>query len=167
MHYLISVINLINFRWLVSQDKIDRAIKIIKKFERINGKSIKPEIYENFTDSCTKIREESASFKQYSILDLFKKPRLRKITILLILFYMAIALVFDGYVRNIESIGLNTFVAFTVASATEFPASTILTLILDRWGRRWLGLGTMVLCGICSFIASFLPISNLLHNYLR
>lgn len=73
---------------------------------------------------------------------------------------MSIALVFDGYVRNIESIGLNTFIAFTIASATELPASTILTLILDRWGRRWLGLGTMVLCGCCSIIASFLPIGK-------
>lgn len=126
----------------------------------MNGKSIKPEIYEVFVNSCTKIRQESASLTKYSILDLFKKPRLRKITILLILFYMSISLVFDGYVRNIESIGLNLFVAFTVASATELPASCILTLILDHWGRRWLGLGTMVLCGCCSIIASFLPISK-------
>lgn len=62
-----------------------------------------------------------------------------------------------GYARNIEGLGLNTFIAFTIASATELPASCILTLILDRWGRRWLGLGTMVLCGCCSIIASFLP----------
>lgn len=148
------------YRWLVSQDKIDRALKIIKRFERVNGKTINPEIYQIFTDSCTKIRQESASLKAYSILDLFKKPRLRKMTILLILFYMSVALVFDGYVRNIESIGLDTFLAFTLASATELPASTILTLILDRWGRRWLGLGTMVLCGLCSIVASFLPISR-------
>lgn len=145
----------------MSQDKIDRALNIIRSFERINGKSIEPEIYEAFTESCTKIREETVKTKQYSILDLFKKPRLRKLTILLILFYMSIALVFDGYVRNIESIGLNTFIAFTIASATELPASTILTLILDRWGRRWLGLGTMVLCGCCSIVASFVPKGNL------
>lgn len=147
-------------RWLVAKNKIDRALKIIKSFERINGKSVDPAIYSKFTDSCAKIRLESTDLKQYSILDLFRKPRLRKITILLVLFYMSISLVFDGYVRNIETIGLNTFIAFTLASATELPASTILTLILDRWGRRWLGLGTMVLCGCCSIIASFLPISK-------
>ncbi|KAJ6641366.1 Carcinine transporter, partial [Pseudolycoriella hygida] len=143
-------------RWLVSKNKIDRALIIIKKFERINGKTIKPEIYQAFVDSCARSQSESDSVN-YSIIDLFKKPRLRKITCLLILFYMAISLVFDGYVRNIESIGLSTFIAFTVASATELPASVILTLTLDRWGRRWLGLGTMFLCGVCSVIASFLP----------
>ncbi|KAG4067767.1 hypothetical protein HA402_005539 [Bradysia odoriphaga] len=148
-------------RWLVSQDKIDRALKIIKRFERINGKSVDPAIYDIFIDSCAKIRLESASLKQFSVLDLFRKPRLRKITILLILFYMSISLVFDGYVRNIETMGLDTFVAFTIASATEMPSAIILTLILDRWGRRWLGLGTMVLCGLCSIIASFMPIGIL------
>lgn len=104
------------YRWLVSQNKIDRAMKIIKRFERINGKTVDPAIYDIFVDSCAKSRLESDNLKQFSVLDLFRKPRLRKITILLILFYMSIAIVFDGYVRNIETIGINTFVAFTMAS---------------------------------------------------
>jgi len=64
-------------------------------------------------------------------------------------------LVFDGYIRSITSIGLNVFISFTLASATEFPASFILTFVLDRWGRRWLFFGSMVLCGMCSFALSF------------
>lgn len=103
------------------------------------------------------MQQEEESFKQYSVLDLFKTTRLRKITLLLIIIYMSISLLFDGYVRNIESIGLNPFLGFGVAAATELPASTLVTVLLDRWGRRWLGFGTMFLSGMCSIIAVFIP----------
>lgn len=63
---------------------------------------------------------------------------------------MAVSLVFDGHVRNVNNLGLDVFVTFTIAAATELPADTFLTLVLDRWGRRWLACGTMVMAGIFS-----------------
>lgn len=38
-------------RWLVSQGKIEKAIKILKKFEKINGKDVEPQIYKDFSVS--------------------------------------------------------------------------------------------------------------------
>jgi len=70
---------------------------------------------------------------------------------------MAVSLVFDGHVRNVEALGLNVFVTFTIASATEMPADTFLTLVLDRWGRRWLACGSMVISGIFSLLATVVP----------
>lgn len=70
---------------------------------------------------------------------------------------MAISLVFDGHVRNVGALGLDIFMTFTVASATELPADTFLTLVLDRWGRRWLACGSMVLSGVFSILATAVP----------
>uniref|UniRef100_A0A1B0GPP7 Major facilitator superfamily (MFS) profile domain-containing protein n=1 Tax=Phlebotomus papatasi TaxID=29031 RepID=A0A1B0GPP7_PHLPP len=145
-------------RWLVSQGKIEKAIKILKKFEKINGKDVSPQIYKDFSESCAKIQEEEAQSQSYSVLDLFRTPRLRKITIVLVLIWMAISLVFDGHVRNVGSLGLDIFFTFTVAAATEFPADTLLTLTLDRWGRRWLACGTMVFSGVFSLLATVVPV---------
>lgn len=78
-------------------------------------------------------------------------------TILLILIWMAISLVFDGHVRNVGSLGLDLFLTFTVASATELPADTFLTIVLDRWGRRWLSFSTMVFSGLFSLAAAAVP----------
>jgi OCT family organic cation transporter-like MFS transporter 13 len=102
-------------------------------------------------------RKEEEMDKAYTVLDLFKTPRLRKITILLIVMWMAISLVFDGHVRNVGSLGLDIFLTFTIASATEFPADTFLTMVLDVWGRRWLACGSMVLSGIFSLLATTVP----------
>lgn len=73
----------------------------------------------------------------------------------MIVIYMSVSLVYDGYIRSITSIGLDIFIAFTLASATEFPASLTLTFVLDRWGRRWTLFGSMVLCAVCSIVLSF------------
>ncbi|KAF5290612.1 hypothetical protein FQR65_LT01902 [Abscondita terminalis] len=144
-------------RWLVSQGEIDKSITILKKFERINGTKVEESIYNKFRNSCYKEQLKEESSKSYSVIDLFKTPRLRKITLLMIVIWMAISLVFDGHVRNVGSLGLNVFLTFTVACATELPADTILILTLDRWGRRWLAFGTMVISGIFSILATLVP----------
>ncbi|XP_055619494.1 organic cation transporter protein [Toxorhynchites rutilus septentrionalis] len=145
-------------RWLVSQGKVDKAIAILKKFERINKKTVEPKLYQDFSDSCVRLQKEEEANSTYSIIDLFKTPRLRKITIVLIAIWMAISLVFDGHVRNVGSLGLDLFFTFTVAAATELPADTFLTFTLDRWGRRWLACGTMVASGVFSLLATTVPV---------
>ncbi|KAI4496537.1 hypothetical protein M0804_000347 [Polistes exclamans] len=149
-------------RWLVSQGRVDQAIGILRKFERINGTKVPDDIYKQFQETCAKMHKEEEADKSYSVLDLFRSPRLRKITILFIIIWMAISLVFDGHVRNVDNLGLNVFVTFTVAAATELPADTFLTLVLDRWGRRWLACGSMVISGIFSIWAC--AISNNVYS---
>ncbi|KAL5272987.1 hypothetical protein ACFFRR_000016 [Megaselia abdita] len=142
-------------RWLVSAGKIDKAVTLLKDVATKNGKhDIDPRIFNEFAESCKRMKEEESSFQNYSVLDLFKTPRLRRTTLLLIIIWMAISLVFDGHVRNVGNLGLNIFVTFSIGSVTEFPADTLLTLTLDRLGRRWLACGSLVLSGIFSIFAT-------------
>lgn len=157
-------------RWLVSQGQTKRAMTILRKFARINGQQVDETIFKKFEMDCDELRrrEEELSTetsadgtkkrKTYSILDLFRSPHLCKITVLLILIWMAISLVFDGHVRNVDNLGMDLFITFTIASVTEFPADTFLTLTLDRWGRRWLAFGTMVASGLFSLLATAVPV---------
>lgn len=101
------------------------------------------------------MKDEESSFQDYSVLDLFKTPRLRRTTLLLIVIWMGISLVFDGHIRNVGNLGLNIFVTFTIGAVTELPADTLLTLTLDRLGRRWLACGSLVFSGIFSILATF------------
>ncbi|XP_063836586.1 organic cation transporter protein-like [Ostrinia nubilalis] len=148
-------------RWLVSQGKIDKALTIMKKFERINKTKIPDKVLSEFTEASLKtIKDSEAECRSYSVLDLFRTPRLRRNAVLLIVIWMAISLVFDGHVRNVGSLGLDIFLTFTVASATELPADTFLTAVLDRWGRRWLACGSMVISGIFSLLATAVPVGG-------
>ncbi|XP_047514017.1 organic cation transporter protein-like [Pieris napi] len=147
-------------RWLLSQGKVDKALIIMKKFERINKTKIPDKILNEFTEASQQALKDSETQRTYSVLDIFKTPRLRRNAILLIIIWMGISLVFDGHVRNVGSLGLDIFMTFTVATATEFPADTFLTLVLDRWGRRWLACGSMVISGLFSLLATTVPIGG-------
>ncbi|XP_050515589.1 organic cation transporter protein [Diabrotica virgifera virgifera] len=145
-------------RWLVSQGQTKKAIDILKRFEKVNKTHISEKIYEQFRISCEKAQQAENMERKYTVIDLFKTPRLRKITLILVVLWMAISLVFDGHVRNVETLGLNTFLTFTIASATEFPADTFLTFVLDIWGRRWLAAGSMIVSGIFTLFAIAVPL---------
>ncbi|XP_065335595.1 organic cation transporter protein-like [Cloeon dipterum] len=144
-------------RWLVSQGKIDRAVTILKKFERINKKKIDPQLYADFRETCAIAQKEEDANKSYSVLDLFRTPRLRRITLLLTAIWMITSLVYDGHVRSVGALGLNVFVTFSIACSTEFPADTLLIVFLDRWGRRWLACGTLAFSGVFSLLSTMAP----------
>lgn len=145
-------------RWLVSRGKIEKAVRILRKFERINKTEVKPDIYDRFEKSCTQLHKEETANSNYSTLDLFKTPRLRQITMLFIVIWMAISLAFDGHVRNVGALGLDVFITFTIAAATEMPADVLLTFTLDIVGRRWYAFGSMVLSGVFSLLSTMFPI---------
>ncbi|XP_034244931.1 organic cation transporter protein [Thrips palmi] len=144
-------------RWLVSQGRVEEALVIMKRLEKSNGTAVPAGVYQQFEDSCIKLKKQEDADKTYSVVDLFRSPRLRNTTLLLIVIWMIVSLVFDGHVRNVGQLGLDVFVTFTVASATELPADSFLTVVLDRWGRRWLACGSMVVSGLFSLGAVAAP----------
>ncbi|XP_037038412.1 solute carrier family 22 member 3-like [Bradysia coprophila] len=143
-----------SIRWLISQNRMTKAKRIIRHIERVNKRHIDPKVFQNFIESCRR-RNETNKNQKYHLLDLFRTPNLRKAILLLIVIYMSVSLIYDGYIRSITSIGLDIFIAFTLASGTEFPASSVITLLLDRLGRRWFLFGTMIACSICSLALSY------------
>lgn len=145
-------------RWLISQGRIDEALKIMMRCAKVNGNALPEDIIKEFHETATGIAKAEQECKNYSVLDLFKTPRLRKHSILLVFIWILIAMAFDGHVRNVGTLGLDMFLTFTVATATEFPADVLLTLVLDVLGRRWLAFGTMVFSGLFSLLATTVPI---------
>ncbi|XP_052749076.1 carcinine transporter-like [Galleria mellonella] len=145
-------------RWLISQGRIEKAMEILKKVERVNKKKIPEAVIMEFKDTALEIAKADQEAQNYSFVDLFKSPRLRRHSILLLFIWMSTAMVFDGHVRNVGSLGLDMFLTFTIATATEFPADVLLILTLDSAGRRWVAFGSMVTSGVFSLLATTVPI---------
>ncbi|XP_057336891.1 carcinine transporter-like [Microplitis mediator] len=144
-------------RWYLMAGKVDKAIEMLKKFEKVNGKTVKPEIYDEFEKSCRAMVEKDKKLNNYTVLDLFSKPRLARITVVLVIYWLLIILTFDGHVWNMKLLHPDVFTSFSLAALTELPAAILLALFLDKWGRRWMGFASMLICGIFSFIALATP----------
>ncbi|XP_026322307.1 solute carrier family 22 member 3-like isoform X2 [Hyposmocoma kahamanoa] len=138
-------------RWLASKDKGDKAVKIFKRIAKVNGNKVPGHVMNNFLQS---LRQPKTSDE--SIAALFNSRELLKTMIAAIVAYMSATMVFDGLVRLSEHLGLDFFLIFTLSSATEIPALLTLAFVLDRWGRRVLACGPIVLAGILNVAAAFL-----------
>ncbi|XP_072757437.1 carcinine transporter-like [Anoplolepis gracilipes] len=135
-------------RWFVANGKIDKVVQKLQWIAKVNKKSPDTHIYEIFERNSTTfdIQKESAT-----IFDLVKSPRLAKNVILLIFFWSLTVIAFDGHVYSLKLIPSSVFVSFSLACATELPAGLLLTLILDRWGRRFCGFITLAMTCFFSF----------------
>ncbi|CAG9782690.1 unnamed protein product [Diatraea saccharalis] len=137
-------------RWLASKGKVDKAVKVLRKFERVNKKKITEESLNQFIMSSKSTTSGPESFK-----DLSKSRLLRNNLLILILVGMISNLGLDAVLRMSENIGTNFFLTFSLSSAAEIPALVLVVLTLDRVGRRSLIVVTMLISGILSFLCGF------------
>lgn len=74
-------------RWYIMSGNVDKAIDMLKKFAKVNGKEVKPEIFEEFEKSCRSMIEKDKRHNQYTVVHLFTMPRLARITVMLVIYW--------------------------------------------------------------------------------
>ncbi|XP_045542423.1 solute carrier family 22 member 3 [Papilio machaon] len=139
-------------RWLASRGKVNQAVKVLKKFERINRTKVPQDVMDDFIVSSSQSRESKES-----IIEVFKSAPLRKMMLLLMVIYMGCSVIFDGLVRMSEGLGVDFFLAFTLAASTQIPSVGLVALLLDRLGRRNFTMGPIIMTGIFTITAAFVP----------
>ena len=92
----------------------------------------------------------------YTYIDLFRNPNMRRISILAILLWMAISLLFDTTVRNIANLNFNIYVSFMIATAVELPADLLSIVGLNWLGRRWSSAIPLFGCAVTMFSCAWL-----------
>ncbi|KAL4707131.1 hypothetical protein ACJJTC_018866 [Scirpophaga incertulas] len=142
----------VKYGWLASKGRVNKAVEVLRRFERVNGTKIPQDAMDEFIVASQHTRSSDESLGA-----LFRSGPLRRALLCMVLVYMGCAVLFDGLVRLSEGLGLNFFITFTLASATEIPSVTLLALILDRWGRRWLTCGPLTVAGVLTLIAAAVP----------
>ncbi|XP_034173992.1 carcinine transporter-like isoform X1 [Osmia lignaria lignaria] len=129
-------------RWYISNGMMDKVVRKLRRIARINRRYPDPRIYDVFVGN---LETSERLHETATIFDLFKSPRLAKNTILLVLFWCLTVIAFDGHVYSLKLIQSSVFMSFSVACSTELPAGLLLTLVLDRWGRRLCGFLTLAM----------------------
>ncbi|XP_041564330.1 beta-alanine transporter isoform X2 [Drosophila elegans] len=150
--------------WLVSVGDIEGAMEILKRVMRINKKNVAPQILELFETSCTQFYKEELHGRDFNVFSIFKRRRLARYMVLLIIIWMAMSLVYDGHVRAASVLdSQNIFVFFTIACATELPGSILVIFTLDRCGRRWCSFAFTSLSGVFSLVGAGLTNRTLMR----
>ena len=86
-------------RWLITKGKIDKAVNILEKIAKENGKEVNPELMESFKRTANE-EYRIVSSTNLSVLDLFKTPVLRTNVILMILNWGLTSFLFEANYRS-------------------------------------------------------------------
>ncbi|XP_046398568.1 solute carrier family 22 member 8-like isoform X2 [Ischnura elegans] len=146
-------------RWLLSKGQHSRAAKILKKVAKINGRKLREDFDDDIREKGRKLAEEAEKYSA-STADLFRTPKLRKRVLLMLILWVLLTVVYDGHVRNVENLGTNLFLTFSVTGVVEAPACMLPAYTLNRFGRRPSFGIPLALSGISYLIIVAIPKSS-------
>lgn len=152
-------------RWLLSKKRKTEAIEIIEKAAKENRVTIPQEIYDNLLED-TAVEEKTKTDtdeKEPSVLDLFRYPNLRNKSLLIFFSWFVNSGTYYGLSWNTNNLGDNDLLNFVISGAVEIPAYTFLLFTLNRWGRRNILCGCMLVAGTMLLLTMAVPNE---HNWL-
>ncbi|XP_066245134.1 organic cation transporter protein [Euwallacea similis] len=147
-------------RWLWANGRKKESATIIQKALKMNGSSenIDPSNYE---DKALEQPEERVERENSAgMMDLFKTPRLRKMTLNVCLAWFANSLVYYGLSFNTGSLKGNPYLILFVMGIVEIPSYIITVYVMDKLGRRSITAANMIVGGLCCIIAANLTMGS-------
>ncbi|NWX01335.1 S22AD protein, partial [Caloenas nicobarica] len=136
-------------RWLVTQGRIEEAKKVLKKAASINKRTIPPGLLEQ-------LKPETQT-KSGSILDLFRKKHLLKVTLIMSCAWFVNSLVYYGLSLNVTNFGLDIYLTQLAFGAVEIPARLGCILLLQWFGRKKSQAVLLLLSGLVCLIIIGIP----------
>ncbi|XP_039494111.1 organic cation transporter protein [Drosophila santomea] len=147
-------------RWLLMKGRKDEAFVIIEKAAKENKVQVPNEIYEQLVDEVAEKKKQdemAASQPAATVFDLLRYPNLRRKTLLIFFDWFVNSGVYYGLSWNTNNLGGNQLVNFVISGAVEIPGYTLLLFTLNRYGRRSILCGTMLVAGISLLATIFVP----------
>ncbi|KAH8381366.1 hypothetical protein KR093_003477 [Drosophila rubida] len=147
-------------RWLLFKGRSDEAFVIIEKAAKENRVEIPSEIYAQLVEEAAEKKKkdaQAATEPSASVLDLLRYPNLRRKTLLIFFDWFVNSGVYYGLSWNTNNLGGNQLLNFVISGAVEIPAYCLLLLTLNRWGRRSILCGCMVIAGVSLLLTIIVP----------
>ncbi|XP_013406936.1 organic cation transporter protein isoform X2 [Lingula anatina] len=121
-------------RWLIQKKKFKLAEQFFIKVANFNKTDITSSISDEF--AAVHKKEDGSSVTHYTILDMFKTPKLRKRTFLLFYIWLSIAVNYYGMLYGISALPGNYCLNFLIGGFVEVPAYIATIFLVECFGRK-------------------------------
>ncbi|XP_020109338.1 organic cation/carnitine transporter 4, partial [Ananas comosus] len=153
-------------RWYLVRRRTDEAMDVMRAIARANGKDIPNDITLKLDDDDSREQEESNNLEKGvkeqkteraaggSIVDVLRTPMTRLRLILTVAINFLCSIVYYGLSLNVVNLKTNLYLSVLLNAVAEMPAFVLTAVLLDRFGRKPLGVGTMWLSGVFCIVGS-------------
>ncbi|KAG9472840.1 hypothetical protein GDO78_016765, partial [Eleutherodactylus coqui] len=143
-------------RWLLTKGFTERGEKELVRCAAMNGRKL-----DSFSKSKENIHSVAESLGSsstaHSYIDLFRTPRLRKISLCAGLVWFGVAFSYYGISLDISGFGLNLFLTHFLYALVEVPAKLSLYFLLKYLGRCKTQAFTLLMTGVCIGVNVVIP----------
>ncbi|XP_051903120.1 solute carrier family 22 member 6 [Hippocampus zosterae] len=144
-------------RWLVLSHNYDQAIKNLKSVAKINGRRKEGDKIDIKMVQEAMKKEMSCSQGSYTVLDLFRTPTMRSMTICLCAVWHSTSFAYYGLAMDLQKFGVDFYLIQVIFGAVDIPAKIVITLTMSFIGRRPSQSGALILAGITILINLMVP----------
>ncbi|XP_061660440.1 solute carrier family 22 member 6 [Syngnathoides biaculeatus] len=144
-------------RWLVLSRNYDRGIKNLKSVAKINGRHEEGDKIDIKMVQESMKKEMSCSQGSYTVLDLFRTPTMRTMTICLSAVWLSTSFAYYGLAMDLQKFGVDFYLIQVLFGAVDIPAKVIITLTMSFIGRRPSQIGALVIAGLTVLMNLMVP----------
>ncbi|CRK95296.1 CLUMA_CG008641, isoform A [Clunio marinus] len=144
-------------RWLLSNNKKDKAIRQIQRVADYNDLKIPQHVLDKLQTDYDIANENDLAERKPSLLDLFKSPYLRTKSLLIFFDWFIITGSYYGLSWSTKNLGGNDHLNFAISGMVEFPALFFLMFSLNRLGRKVILAGSMIFSGLTLLLSLVIP----------
>ncbi|PQQ09843.1 organic cation/carnitine transporter 4 [Prunus yedoensis var. nudiflora] len=155
-------------RWYLVRGRITEATKLMRAIANSNNKHL-PEgvvltLDEEANNDSPTTNEEDQTYKELldskdaisgSLIDVVKLPMTRMRLFLAVAINFLCSVVYYGLSLNVVNLETNLYINVLLNAVAEMPAFTITAVLLDKYGRKPLAIGTLWFSGVFCFAGSF------------
>lgn len=143
-------------RWLLSQNRIKETMAILRRIAKTNGVDEPEDLASDLVKVQKKISEEK-EMAEASMLDLFRKARIRRHMIIITMSWVANSCAYYGLHINVTNMSVNEFLNFFLLGLVEFPAAAVGWWTMEYFGRRWSNVALQLLVSGACLASCFIP----------
>ncbi|KAJ4929979.1 hypothetical protein JOQ06_001420 [Pogonophryne albipinna] len=144
-------------RWLVMSNNPEQAIKNLKSVAKFNGRKEEGEKIDMKRLQETMKKEMSCSQGTHSVLDLFRTPTMRRMTICLSAVWLSTSFTYYGLAMDLQKFGVDIYLIQVIFGAVDIPAKVVMVVSMTYIGRRTSQSGALIIAGTTVLINLLIP----------
>ncbi|XP_011208243.2 organic cation transporter protein [Bactrocera dorsalis] len=145
-------------QWLIATERYDRAVNCLRRVAKFNKRIVEEEVFTQFRAYYEEkmVLDKKFNRNEDTFWGMFRTPRLRKFTIILLLKSMIVTISFDVISRNMEGLGSSPFTLFSVSSLAYIPGGLTIIFLQNRIGRKGMAFGSFFVSAIIVTVTGFM-----------